>query len=84
MILFGFAVQAKGFGSLLVSATKRSMAASRSATDLKTPRLSRRRESLAKKPSTALSHDAVVGAKWKVQRRCRASHRRTLGWLWVA
>jgi hypothetical protein len=24
--------------------------------------------SLAKKPSTALSHDAEVGVKWKVQR----------------
>ena len=39
MILFGFAVQVNGFGSLFVSATKRSMAALRSATDVKTPRL---------------------------------------------
>jgi hypothetical protein len=77
MILVGFAVEVKGFGSLLVSATKWSMAPLRSATDRKTPRLSRRRASLAKKPSTALSHDAEVGVKWKVQRRCRASHRRT-------
>ena len=30
--------------------------------------------SLAKKPSTALSQDAEVGVKWKVQRGCRASH----------
>jgi hypothetical protein len=29
--------------------------------------------SLAKKPSTALSHDADVGVKWKVHRGCRTS-----------
>jgi hypothetical protein len=40
--------------------------------------------SLAKKVSTALSQDAEVGVKWKVQRGCRASHSRTLGCLWVA
>ena len=39
--------------------------------------------SLAKRPSTALSHEAEVGVKWKVQRGCRASHARTLGCLWV-
>ena len=33
-----------------------------------TPRLRRWRVSLAKKPSTALSQDAEVGVKWKVQR----------------
>ncbi len=32
---------------------------------LKTPRLSRCRVSLAKKPSTAFSQDAEVGVKWK-------------------
>jgi len=32
---------------------------------VKTPRLSRRRVSLAKKPSTALSQEAEVGVKWK-------------------
>ena len=32
---------------------------------LKTPRCSRRRVSLAKKPSTALSQEAEVGVKWK-------------------
>lgn len=34
----------------------------------KTPRLSRRLESLAKKPSTAFSQEQDVGTKWKVQR----------------
>ena len=43
-----------------------------------------RRVSLAKKTSTALSQDAEVGVKWKVQRGWRASHARTLGCLWVA
>jgi hypothetical protein len=42
--------------------------------DRKTPRLRRRRVSLAKKPSTALSQDAEVGVKWKTKRGCRASH----------
>jgi hypothetical protein len=51
--------------------------------DRKTPRLSRRRESFAKKPSTALSQDADVGVKWKVHRGWRASHLRTFGCLWV-
>src|SRR5256885_9393958 len=65
---FGRAVHTKGLGSALVSATKWLMASSRSATDRNTPRLRRRFVSLAKKPSTALSHDAEVGVKWKVQR----------------
>ena len=43
MILSGFAVQVNGFGSALVSATNRLMAAWRSTTDRKTPRFSRRR-----------------------------------------
>jgi hypothetical protein len=40
------------------------MAAWRSETDRKTPRLRRRLVSLPKKPSTALSQDAEVGVKW--------------------
>jgi hypothetical protein len=56
------------------------MAAWRSATDRKTPRLRRRLVRIAKKPSTAFSHDAEVGVKWNVQRECRASHRRTV-WM---
>lgn len=64
----GSAVQTKGLGSWLVSVTKRLMAACRSATELNTPRLSRRLESLAKKPSTAFSHEHEVGVKWNVQR----------------
>ena len=57
MMRSGSAVQVKGLGSLLVSARKRLMAAWRSTPERKTPRFSRRRESLAKKPSTALSQD---------------------------
>src|SRR6202171_2011783 len=64
----GSAVQTKGLGSAFVSATKRLIATCRSTTDRNTPRLRRRRVSLAKKPSTALSQDAEVGAKWHVQR----------------
>jgi hypothetical protein len=37
-----------------------------------------------KKPSTALSHEAEVGVKRKVQRGCCASHLRTFGCLCVA
>ena len=48
---------------------------------LKTPRLSRCRVSLAKKPSTALSQEAEVGVKWKVKRGCRSSQARHLGML---
>ena len=36
--------------------------------------LSLRRVSLAKKSSTALSHEHEVGVKWKVQRGWRAGH----------
>ena len=60
------------------------MAAWSSTMERKTPRLSRRLVSLAKKPSTALSQEAEVGVKWKVQRGWRASQARTLGCLWVA
>ncbi len=44
------------------------MAAWRSTTEWKTPRLRRRFDSLAKKPSTALSQEQEVGVKWKVKR----------------
>src|SRR6266436_2134889 len=74
MILSGSAVHRKGFGSVLVSATKRLMAAWRSTTDRKTPRFNRRFESLAKKPSTALSQEHEVGVKWKLKRSWRSSH----------
>ena len=50
----------------------------------KAPRFKRRRESLAKKPSTALSHEHEVGVKWNTQRSCRSSHLRTFGCLWAA
>src|SRR6202158_715258 len=84
IILSGSAVHVNGFGSALCSTTKRLMAACKSTTDMKTPRFNRRCVSLAKKPSTALSQDAEVGVKWKVQRGCRRSHWRTFGCLWVA
>ena len=74
----------KGLGSAFVSARKRSIAAWSSGTDRNMPRLRRRFVSLAKKPSTALSQEAEVGVKWKVQRGCCASHLRTLGCLWLA
>jgi hypothetical protein len=60
------------------------MAACRSTTDWKTPRLRRRLVRVAKKPSTALSQEAEVGVKWNVQRGSRASHFRTSGCLWPA
>src|SRR5271163_4882760 len=47
------------------------MAAWRSATDRKTPRFRRRLARTAKKPSTALSQEAEVGVKSKVQRGWR-------------
>src|ERR1039458_2764651 len=73
IILSGSAVHVKGFGSALCSTTKRLIAACKSTTDRKMPRFNRRFVSLAKKPSTALSQDADVGVKWKVQRGCRAN-----------
>src|SRR3954462_7276096 len=79
MILSGSAVHVKGFGSALVSARKRLMAAWRSTTERKTPRFKRRLDSLAKKPSTALSQEHEVGVKWKTKRSCRSSQARTLG-----
>ena len=81
IILSGSAVHVKGFGSALCSMTKRLIAACKSTTDRKMPRFNRRFVSLAKKPSTALSQDADVGVKWKVQRGCRANHWRTFGCL---
>jgi hypothetical protein len=57
------AVQTKGFGCWLWSSTKLLMAAWRSTTPLKTPRLRRRLVRMAKKPSTALSQLAEVGLR---------------------
>src|SRR6202171_2832027 len=61
----GSAVQTKGLGSAFVSATKRLIATCRSTTDRNTPRLRRRRVSLEKKPSTALSG---CGGRGEVER----------------
>src|SRR5665647_815575 len=84
IILLGSAVQVKGLGLSLCSATKRLMAVWRSMTEWKTPRFRRRLVSLAKKPSTALSHEHDVGVKWKVKRGLRSSQARTLACLWAA
>jgi len=72
---FGSAVQTKGFGVELVSARNRLIATWRSTRARKTPRLRRRLVSLAKKPSTALSQDAEVGAF----KGSKASMRRAIG-----
>ena len=57
------------------------MAAWRSTTPLKTPRLRRRLVRTAKKPSTALSQLAEVGVKWNIQRRMTAQPGDHLGVL---
>jgi hypothetical protein len=44
------------------------MAAWRSTSEWKAPRCRRRRVSVAKKVSTALTQEHEVGVKWKVQR----------------
>src|ERR1700689_2089874 len=68
MILSGLAVHMNGFGSAFVSATKRLMADWRSAAERKTPHFKRRRLSLAKNPSTALSQEHEVGVRGKRKR----------------
>ena len=55
------------------------MAACRSAIERKTPRRMRCRVILEKKFSTALSQEAEVGVKWKVQRGWRASQSQHFG-----
>ena len=63
----GSARQANGPApSLLRSATKLLMAACRSTTERNTPCVRRRRASVAKKPSTAFSHELKLGVKGKV------------------
>src|SRR5258708_15192591 len=79
MILSGLAFHRNGFGSVLWSWTYLLMAACRSTIPTKVPRLRRRLVSTAKKPSTALSHEALVGVKWKVTRGWRASQAIHLG-----
>ncbi len=84
MMPSGSAVQTKGRGSSFASSTKRLIASCSATSEGKLPRRSRLRVSLAKKVSTASSHEHEVGTKWKVQRGCRPSQARTLGCLWVA
>src|SRR5436853_1884072 len=57
-------VQTNGLGLSLVSAMKRVIAACSSTIDVKTPRLSLCRVSLANRPSTALAQEHEVGVKW--------------------
>ena len=66
--------QAQELKAVVAEQALRLMAAWRSTTHRKTPRFSRRLASLAKNPSTALSHEHEVGVKWKVKRGCRSSH----------
>ena len=89
----GSAVQTKGLGWALASATKRLMAAWRSTTERKTPRFNRRLESLAKKPSTALSQEQEVGGEVEDEARVAAEpghhprvkpEGRLFGCLWAA
>src|SRR5438094_599376 len=77
-------VQTNGLGLALCSARYALMAVCRSAIERKTPRRMRCRVILEKKFSTALSQEAEVGVKWKVQRGWRDSQASTLGCLWVA
>src|SRR6266446_7307090 len=57
-----------GSGLSLASATKRLMSVCSPTIEVKTPRLSRCRASLAKQPSTALAQEHQVRVKWKVVR----------------
>src|SRR5215469_14077041 len=77
-------VQRKGFGLALCSTRKALIAACRSMIERNTPRRMRCRVILEKKFSTALSQEAEVGVKWKVQRGWRASQATLLGCLAVA
>src|SRR5262249_26766604 len=74
----------EGFGVGFVSRRKALIAACRSMIERNTPRRMRCRVILEKKFSTALSQEAEVGVKWKVQRGWRTSQASTLGCLWVA
>jgi hypothetical protein len=78
MILSGLAFHRNGFGSVLWSATYLWMAARRSMMPTKVSRLRRRLVSMAKKPSTAFSREALVGVKWRVTRGWGASQAITL------
>jgi hypothetical protein len=64
-----------GSGLSLASATKRLMSVCSPTIEVKTPRLSRCRASLAKQPSTALAQEHQVRVKWKV---VRAKHDRSV------
>ena len=67
----------------LCSSMNRSTAASHSWSNLKIACFKRLRESVAKKPSTAFCHDAVVEVRWKVQPVCSGSHWCTFAVMFV-
>ena len=73
MMVSGSAVQVKGLGMLLLSATKRLMAIGSSWTERKTPRFNRRLESLAKEALDGVQPGAGRRHEWKTNRGCRSS-----------
>ena len=73
------AAQMNGFGSMLCSATYRSMASSSSGTLVKLSRRMRLSVMSRKKRSTMFSHDALVGVKCITKRGCLASQACTSG-----
>jgi hypothetical protein len=66
--VLGIGFSGEGRRLLVVVLDEAVTAACRLTRDVNTPRLRRRLVSLAKKPSTAFSHEHEVGVKWKIQR----------------
>ena len=63
--------QTKGFGSSFHASRSRTRwPSTRTGTLVNTPRFSRRLVSSAKKRSTRLSQEELVGVKWRCQRAC--------------
>jgi len=77
-------VQRKGLGSALWVSMKAMMSRSRAWVERWTPRLICFSVIRAKKRSTWLIHEALVGVKWTCQRGRLASQSRTGLVLWVA
>ena len=70
----GMAAPARVFGNRLVFAVKYSIAAWKLAIECKIPVLKHCYESLAKKPSTAISQRDESGTKWNVKRGVEEPH----------
>jgi hypothetical protein len=75
----GWSIQTKGSGCPLCRAEEAFDGVLEFDPRVEDAALEQRLPSLAKKPSTALSHEAEVGVKWKVKRGCRSSQARTFG-----